>query len=816
VENFAEDMRYGLRQLRRNPGFAAIAILTLALGIGANTAIFSVVYAALLRPLPYFQANCLFTLSEARPGVRDPYWASSYPNYQDWTKQSRTFQAMAGFADDGFVFRGGAEPQQVTASMVTPNFFSTLGVKPMLGYDFPTNEDIAANAPSVALLTYGFWRTQFGGDPNIVGRSIQLSDSSVTIIGVLPRSFEFAPMGAAQIWVPLHLGSSFSSFTQRRNFGWLRVIGRLAPGVTAAQAHAEMNIISTRLAAAYPQADVAMQADMVPLRDRISGQVQSLLWILFGAVGFVLLIACANVADLLMVRALGRKREFAIRAALGASRGRLISQLLTESLLLALAGAALGFLAGQWGTVLLVDAIPHSLIDNMPFLRDTQPNAAIIAFLCGVAVLTGVLFGLAPAMQISRKKVSDTLKEESRTASGGARTWLRDALVVGEIALSLVLLAGAGLAAKSLSALLHRNPGFDTQNLVTFTVILPRESYPKDSDYVRFDKAFTSQLRGEPGIVSVGNTNITPLTGGGGGTLRFVIEGQPVQPGHEDVAAMRRVSSDYFSTMKIPLIEGRFFSDEADSATAPKHVIVNQAWVRAYLPGEDPIGKRLRSAASAAQPYQEIVGVVGNTALGQLDSAESPAVFYPFDQGPYGYVNYIVRAAGNPAIVPTEVRDALSRTDQQLFPVQLLTMEQIIQQSPSVFMRRYPSYLIGSFAALALLLASIGLYGLISYSVSQRTREIGIRVALGAQQGDVMRMVMGQGARLTLIGVLIGMVAALGLTQLMSSILYGVKATDPLTFASVSTLLAIVALAASYVPARRVMRVDPIAALRYE
>ena len=686
----------------------------------------------------------------------------------------------------------------------------------MLGYDLPTNEDIAATEPRVALLTYGFWRTQFGGNPNIVGRSIQLNSSSVTIIGVLPRNFEFAPMGATQIWVPLHLGNNFNYLAQRRNYGWLRVIGRLAPGVTAAQAHAEMNIISTRLAAAYPQADVAMQADMIPLRDRISGQVQSLLWILFGAVGFVLLITCANVADLLMARAAGRKREFAIRPALGASRGSLISQLLTESLLLALAGGALGFLAGHWGTVLLVAAIPHSLIDNMPFLHDTQPNAAVIAFLCGVTVLTGVLFGLAPAMQVAREKVSDALKEESCTASGGARTWLRDALVVVEIAFSLMLLAGAGLAVKSLSALLHRNPGFDTQNLVTFTVNLPQASYPRNPDYIRFDKAFTSRLRGEPGIVSVANTNIVPLTGGGS-TLRFVIEGQPVQPGHEDVAAMRLVSSDYFSTMKIPLIEGRYFDDEVDSATAPKHVIVSQAWVKAYLPGKDPIGKRLRFAASATPPYREIVGVVGNNiAHAQLDNADSPVLFCPFVQAPYSYISYVVRAAGNPAIVLKEVRDALAKTDPQLFPLRPLTIEQIIQQSPSVFMRRYPSYLIASFAALALLLASIGLYGLISYSVSQRTREIGIRLALGAQQGDIMRMVMGQGAKLTLIGVLIGMAAALGLTQLMSSILYGVKAADPLTFASVPTLLAIVALTACYIPARCAMRVDPMVALRYE
>ena len=813
--SFGQDFRYALRTLAKSPGFAAIAIVTLALGIGANTAIFSVLYAALLRPLPYAQPNRLVTLSEPRNVSQDPYWDSSYPDYVDWTKQSKTFQSIAGFSNDGFVFRSSSGPQLLQGAQATTNFFSMLGVTPMLGHDFPADEDIAAKEPKVALLTYGFWRKEFGGDPNIVGRSIQLDNVSVTIIGVLPRSFEFAPTGNTQIWVPLHLGGDFKDLAQRRSLRWLRVIGRLAPGATPAKAQTEMDGINARLAAAYPQENGDVHIHMIPLRERIVGQVQPVLLILFGAVGFVLLIACANVANLLMVRAAGRRREFAIRAALGASRGRLISQLLTESVLLAIVGGALGFLAAQWGTVLLVAAIPQNVLDNMPFLRDTQPNAAILAFFCGVAVLTGILFGLAPALQVSQTKVSDALKEESRTSAGGVRTRLRDTLVVVEIAFSLVLLAGAGLAVKSLSALLQRNPGFDTQNLLTFAVNLPDVSYPKDADAIRFDTAFTSRLRGEPGLVSVANTSSIPLTGGGG-TVRFVIQGEPVQTGKEDESFIRDVSVNYFSTLKIPLMEGRYFNDGVDSVTAPKHAIVNQAWVKEYLHGQDAIGKSFRFTLSAKEPYREIVGVVGNIADAQLDSGEEPALYLPFDQDDNSYINYIVRGTGNPAIALGEVRDALTKTDPQLFAITPLTMDQIIQQSPSVFMRRFPSYLIGSFAALAVLLAMIGLYGLISYSVSQRTREIGIRVALGAQQGDVVRLVLGQGAKLTAIGLVVGIAAALGLTQLMGSILYGVKATDPLTFVLVAILLALVALAACYIPARRATRVDPLVALRYE
>jgi len=817
LETLRQDARFGFRMLRKAPGFTAVAILTLALGTGATTAIFSVVYAALLRPLPYTQPDRLITIGEVRPHLEmgtqleTRFWNASYPDYLDWTRQSRMFQSLAGFQGDAFTVRGAGEPNLLLAGMATTNFFSTLGVKPFLGRDFVAGEDIA-KGPTVAILTYGYWNSQFGGDPNVVGRAIQLDSNSVRIIGVLPREYEFAPGGAAEIWVPLHLGPDLAT---RRNLRWMPVIGRLAPGVKLEQARAEMNTITKSLAAAYPQQNGAIQIVMVPLRDRIVGQVQPLLLVLFFAVGFVLLIACANVANLLMARATLRRREFVIRAALGAGRRRLISQLLTESMMLAAAGGALGFLIANWGTSLLIAAIPKALADSMPFLRDAQANPAILAFLCAAAIFTGLAFGIAPALQISSQRAADALKEESRASIGGSRTRLRDSLVVAEIAISLVLLVGAGLMVKSLAALLHRNPGFDTQNLLTFAVNLPDNAYPKDPDALRFDTEFSHRLRGLPGITGIASNSNIPLTGGGN-SIRFLIEGQPVEPGHESESNIRDVSSSYFSVMKIPLVAGRFFDDSIDTHDGPKRVIVNQAWVDQYTHGDNPAGKRIKFTYSPTQTFREIIGVVGSNADAGLDSPHEPAIFLPYQQAPDTFINYIVRTSGNPAGVIGDIRAALHQEDPQLYVFQPLTMEEIISQSPSVFLRRYPSYLIGSFAALALILATVGLYGLISYTASQRTREIGIRVALGAQRHDVLRLIVGKGTRLAILGVSLGVVAALGLTRLMSGLLYGVSAIDPATFAGVALLLSIVAVAASYLPARRAMQVDPMVALRHE
>ena len=817
IENLLSDIRYGLRILFANPGFSIVAILTIALGIGANTAIFSVVYAALLRPLPYSQPERLITLTELRPqqsgaaDVSKQTWDSSYPDYLDWTRRCKSFQALAGFSGDGFVLFGAGEPEPVSGAQTTINFFSTLGVKPLLGRDFVVGEDIA-KGPRVAILSYGSWIRRFGGDPHILDRTIQLDDKSVSIIGVLPRTFEFAPRGNAEIWVPLHIQDDLVT---RRSLRWMPVIGRLAQDATQRQAQAELNSITASLAAAYPQENAAIQVVMVPLRERIVGQVQPVLLVLFGAVGFVLLIACANVMNLFLVRAAGRRREFHIRAALGAGRGRLISQLLAESLMLAAAGGVLGLILAEWGTSLLITAIPDTLLAFTPFLRDAHTNLAVLAFLAIAVIFTGVTFGLAPALQISRGQESETLKEETRASAGGVRTRLRGLLVVAEIAFSLVLLIGSGLMVKSLAAVLNRDPGFDAKSLLAFSVNLPPTTYPKDPDAIRFDKEFTERLSALPGVAGVASNSVVPLTGNGA-SIRFVVEGQPVEKGHENECNIRDVSNNYFSVMKIPLRAGRQFADSADSTTAPQHVVVNEAWAKEYLHGQDPIGKRIKFTYSPKENYREIVGVVGNTADAGLDRPDEPTLFLPFSQDPNSFINYVVRTGGSPASVVGEARASLHAIDPQLVLIQPFTMDQIIAQSPSVFLRRYPTYLIGSFAALALILAMIGLYGLVSYSVSQRTRELGIRIALGAQQKDVMRLVLGEGARLTILGLVFGLLAALGVTQLMQSLLFGVSALDPVTFASVAIVLALVAVVACCIPARRAMRTDPAAALRYE
>ncbi len=815
-------MRYALRTFLKSPGFTFVVVLTLALGIGANTAIFSVVYAALLRPLPYREPSRLFTLGESRTQhvISTEIADTSYPDYLDWKRTAKSIQSFAGYSGDAFTLTGNGEPKIIFAAQVTPSFFSTLGVKPAMGRDFFDGE-MQPDGPPVAILSYAFWRSEFGGDPNIVGRVIRLDSKPATIIGVLPRNFEFAPARSAPIWVPIHLSGDPIT---RRSLRWMNVIGRLAPGFTPDQARAEMEGINAQLSRAYPKENGSTFFVMESLREKIIGKIRPLLLVLLGAVGFVLLIACANVANLLLTRSISRRKEFAVRSALGASRADLFSQLLTESLLLSVIGAGLGLLGAFWGVGLLVAMIPETQLQSMPYLRDAGTNLPVLAFLCGVTVLTAILFALAPGLAASRTQVNESLKDESRggTSSGHAR--LRNTLVVAEIAVSLVLLIGAGLMLKSLRALLHQNPGFDAHNVLTFAVNLPDASYPSEKTYpfnspsaIRFDHEFSQRLRSLPGMLDVAETSGVP-TNGGSGTIRFLIEGRPKETGREDECNILTVNTGYFSVLKIPLAAGRFFTMN-DSQDSPGVLIVNRAFAKSYFPNEDAVGKRIHFTFNAKEPYRQIVGVVGDTASIDLAAAPVPIIYYPNDQGPATYLSYLVRTAGDPVAFAGAARVALRDLDPQLPLIQPQTLEQVANQSPSVFLRRYPSYLIGSFAALALILATVGLYGLISYTVLQRTREIGIRVALGAQRRDIVRMVLRQGIRLAVAGLAIGVLAGLALTRLvtgLTSLLYGVTPSDWVTFTSVALVLFTVALAACSIPARRAMRVDPVVALRYE
>lgn len=820
MESVWRNLRHALRLLANSPGFTVVAVLTLALGIGANAAIFSVVYTALLRPLPYYEPERLITLGEGRTQTRDTEVVnrnSSYPDFVDWQKTAKSFKSLTAFSFDTFTLAGNGEPKAVFATQVMPNFFSTLGVKPALGRAFVDGENVG-DGPHVVMLTYGYWRSDFGGDPKAIGRTVTLDNKPATIVGVLPRDFQFAPSNGFPLWVPMH---PTQDLLTRRNLRWLNVFARLAPGVSAAQAHAEMDGITAQLAREYPQQDGSVFVNIETLRHRIVGQVQPLLLVIFGAVGFVLLIACANVANLMMTRAAARRKEFAIRTALGASRGQLVAQLLTESILLAALGAAVGFAAAGWGVSALIAAIPQPVLSSLPNLRDAGTDLPVLAFLCGVTLLTAILFGLAPALAMPQSRVSDALKDESRGGTSTANTRLRNMVVTAEIAVSLVLLVGAGLMLQSLRALLHQDPGFSIRNLLVFSVNLPDSSYPSDKNYPGdspaarlFEHQFSEELRNTPGVQDVGVTSALPI-GGSGGSIRFLVQGRPTATGQEDECDIITATSGYFSTLHVPLISGRFFS-ATDTLEAPWVMMVNQAFVKQFFPNEDAVGKRVRFTFDAGEPYREIVGVVGNIAQDDLAGPPTPIIYVANEQGPSTYLTYMVRTAGDPAAFVGSAQAALHELDPQLPLIQPQTMEHFTDQTPAVFLRRYPSYVIGSFAGLALILAMIGLYGLISFTVAQRTREIGIRVALGAQPRDILELVMRQGIGAVVIGVAVGVVAALALTRLMASLLFGVKPTDALTFLSVAALLTCVALAASYIPARRAMRTDPLVALRHE
>ncbi|HEY0006257.1 MAG TPA: ABC transporter permease [Pyrinomonadaceae bacterium] len=811
MSSLLQDLRYGFRMLFKRPGSTFVLILTLALGIGANTAIFTVVDAALLRSLPYTEPEQLVHLWETKPQQEFAEREASYPDYLDWKQQGDVFEQIGGYTERSFALSGQERTERVLGASVTASFFDVLGVKPVEGRTFLEGED-RPGAERVALLSYGLWQRRFGSDPAINGKRITLNGNSYTIVGVLPASFHFAKVGAAELWTPL---DPVPQQLERRYFHWLNVVARLKPGTSLATAESRMRAVASGIEQSDPQSHAGTSIKLVPLQEEIVGPIKPILFVLLGAVGLVLLIACVNVANLLLVKSTTRKKEIAIRVALGASRWRLMRQLLTESLLLSALGGALGLVLALWSVDLLVAAIPPAQLALMPYLQDLSLNGQVLGFTCALSLLTGVLFGLTPALEISRPDLQEAMKEGGRSSGSRSTNRMRNILVVSEIALALVLLVGAGLLMRSLVQMLRVDPGFRTENLLTMKLSLPAARYSEDSQAVRFHQELLKRVETLPGVKAVATVSNLPLSGDGGTGIPQIVGRTQPENSNWGESHLRNISTGYFSLMGIPLIKGRFFTEE-DKAGAQGVLIVNQTFASRIFPNENAVGQRVTFKFTADQPPFEIVGVVGDEKVTSLDARTTPVIYFPYQQGPDSTIGLVIRTGSDPSSLTSAVRHEVQALDQEIPLYSVMTMEQLINDAPATFMRRYPAYLIGIFACVALLLAVVGIYGVISYMVSQRTHEIAIRMALGAQRSDVLKLVLKQGMMLAASGVLLGLLGALALTRMLSSLLFGISARDPLTFLSVAALLLLVALVACYMPARKAMKVDPMTALRYE
>ncbi|HKS41431.1 MAG TPA: ABC transporter permease [Blastocatellia bacterium] len=801
MESLFQDIRYGVRTLFKNPGFTAIAVIALALGIGANSAIFSVVNAVLLRPLPFDQPEQLVLVWEKRPAlgrVRNP---ASPPDFVDWRAQNQVFEDMAAFVGRGFNLTGGDEAERIDGAAVSPSMFQILRAQPRIGRAFQDDED-KPGQDSVVILSNGVWQRRFGASPDIVGKTVKLNDQSYTVIGVMPADFIF-PNSRTEVWVPLTLSQEELN---NRGGHSLNVAARLKQGVTLEQAQENMNTIASNLEQQY-QVNTGHGVNVFQLYEEVVANARPALFVLLGAVALVLLIACANIANLLLARGSTRQKEIAIRTALGARRGRIVRQLLTESVLLALAGGLIGTLLALQGLSLLL-AIGA---DSIPRVKEIKLDTTVLAFTLVVSFVTGLLFGIIPALQTSKPNLNESLKEGGRSASASfSRNRVRSLFVIAEVAICLVLLISAGLMIKSFTRLTSIGTGFNSENVLTVNVALASSKYKEDQQVTSFYQQTLERISALPGVKSSATVAALPLFGGFGSRY-FGIEGRPPQPPGQGYNANVNVSSPgYFQTMNIPLIAGRDF-DERDVMKAPEVTIINQEMARRYWPDEDPIGKRL---AVGNGPWRTVVGVVGDVKQAALDVETRPEMFWPYYQMGLTFATIVVRTTNEPEAMTAAVRSEIQAIDKDLPVYKIKTMDQIV--SESVSSGRLNMLLLGTFGGLALVLAAVGLYGVMSYSVTQRTREIGIRMALGANSKDVMKLVVGQGVMLTLIGVAVGLGAAVGLTRLMSSLLYGVSATDAVTFIAISVLLTGVASLASYIPARRATKVDPMVALRYE
>ena len=810
------DLRYGLRMLAKNPGFTAVAVLTLALGIGANTAIFSVVDAVVLRPLPYRDPGRLVLVKERIPLAGPEPITVSAPDVIQLQRQTQALESVAAFRAEQFDLSEGTEAERITADRVNANLFSLLGVQPVVGRTFTANEDQPGHL--LAILSYGLWQRRFGANPEVVGRTVMLDRQPYTVIGVLPHSFVFPLPGmdqsdAADVFVPM-------AFTREElsiigdNFDF-SVLARLKPGVTLARAQADLNAVAYRILQTYPsqfRERIKLGAVALPLSGQVVGRVRTLLLLLLGAVGFVLLIACANVANLFLTRAADRQREIALRLALGAGRLRLLRQLAAESMLLAVLSAGLGLILASWITRALVGLMPA----NIPRAHAIGLDLQVLAFTLSLAVLTGLIFGVVPALAASHTDLISTLKGGGRSSMQSPQHHrLRAALVVGEVALSLILLMGAGLLVRSFERVLETNPGFQPEHVLTASLSLPGAQYKQDQQIRSFYRELIERLERLPGAKMAGASTDLPLEAGW--THLFTPEGYQSPAGAGlNPCSHSVILGNYLQTMGVPLVRGRYFTEQDKLGSTPV-LIISESLGKRYWPDQDPIGKRLKwGPPESSDPWLTIVGEVGDVKQGALDAATMTHTYEPYGQHdvPTNSLNVAVRAARDPASLASALRAAVWGLDRQLAVAQVRTMDQVISESTAP--RRFNLFLLGGFAVLAVALAAIGIYGVITYSVAQRTHEIGVRMALGAQQVDVLELVVGQGLKLTLMGVGIGIIGALGMTRFLSSLLYGVKATDPVTFVGVSILLAAVALLASYVPARRATKVDPMAALRYE
>ena len=811
--NLLQDVRYGLRILRQSPGFAAIAVLTLALGIGANTALFSVVNGVLLNPLPYPHAKQLTAIYGETPGATQGY--ITYLNFLDWQRDSKTFSSMAMYRHEDYNLTGGSQALRVSGYMISAEFFSTLGVKPVLGRSFRADDDQLGAAP-VVILGGGFWQRQFGSSGGIIGKSVVLNGASYTVVGVVPPSFSFYGE-AYDVYIPLGQWND-PSFRDRRIDMSAHAIGRLKPGVTLGQAQADMNDVARSLAVAYPDADKDVGITLVSMKQDIVGNVRPFLLVLLGAVGFVLLIACANVANLLLARSMGRSREFAIRAALGASHGRVIRQLLTESILLSGLGGGLGLLLAFWATHAVLNTLPGTL----PRASEVSLDSRVLLFTLGVSLFAGIVFGLAPALKASRANLQEVLKESGRGASG-ARHRIQGIFVAVEVAMALVLLVGAGLMIRSMAALWRVNPGFNPSHAITFDLSMPSTSATTSAETRARLRQFDDKMYAIPGVEAVSVTlGARPMIHDT--VVPFWIEGQPKPATINDMpqGLCYLVEGGFQKAMGVTLERGRFITAD-DNERAPVVIVIDDYFARTYFPHENPIGKHVHIALFGVEA--QVVGVVGHVKQwgpgGDAKAAVEAQFEYPFMQLPEKLmplaadaVAVVVRTRGDPTAIMGPVRRAVRELDPREIIYGVETLDEVLSNSFAA--RRLSMILLGIFAVLAMVLSCVGIYGVISYVVGQRTHEIGVRVALGAQRNDVLRLILGQGVRMALMGVGIGLVAALALTRLMSRMLFGVSATDPLTFAGVAVLLCGVAVVACYVPARRAMRVDPMVALRYE